>query len=350
MHTETATRGSIGAGMDSQPIPFDPDRRTGNLSRPQRLNSRDNLTPSDQDEQYHQRQRTDGPGGAALFYSQDAPVGGDMPVFGTGTDGFGGAVDENGAARQAAYPYTQDYRHEYNQREEERRGYNGQQLSHNLNEAYPQPNYRTPAYEQSPQAKTRLLEEDRKAFMQGNYSQQHLHQYPPHRSSSPSPQRSFMGDISRPSTPGIYPDRAPKMEKLTDSQKKIAKEFPSDLDEENGSLLKTAIAMVKDWRSWIKWKFTHYYIILVIIILLVALMTIYHTQIIDWLTPVSKKVRSVAWGFVIPVAILFIISFPPLFGHEIVGILLGVVYGLWIGFGILSLGTLLGEWGNFYGE
>jgi hypothetical protein len=27
---------------------------------------------------------------------------------------------------------------------------------------------------------------------------------------------------------------------------------------------------------------------------------------------------------------------------------LGVVYGLWIGFGILSLGTLLGEWGNFY--
>lgn len=79
-------------------------------------------------------------------------------------------------------------------------------------------------------------------------------------------------------------------------------------------------------------------------------MTIYHRQIIDWLTPLSQKVRSVTWGWVIPVIILFIISFPPLFGHEIVGVLLGVVYGLWIGFGILSLGTLLGEWGNFYGE
>lgn len=94
---------------------------------------------------------------------------------------------------------------------------------------------------------------------------------------------------------------------------------------------------------------TDYYIILVFICVLVALMTIYHRQIIDWLTPVSKKINSVSWGWVIPVAILFVISFPPLFGHEIVGILCGVVYGLWIGFGILSLGTLLGEIGNFYG-
>lgn len=76
-------------------------------------------------------------------------------------------------------------------------------------------------------------------------------------------------------------------------------------------------------------------------------MTIYHKQIIEWLTPISKKVQSVAWGWVIPVAILFVISFPPLFGHEIVGVLCGVVYGLWIGFGVLSLGTLLGELGNF---
>jgi uncharacterized membrane protein YdjX (TVP38/TMEM64 family) len=96
--------------------------------------------------------------------------------------------------------------------------------------------------------------------------------------------------------------------------------------------------------------YTAYYIIFTLIILLVAFLTIYHKKIVEWLTPISKKVRSVSWGWVIPVVILFIISFPPLFGHEIVGILLGVVYGLWIGFGVLCLGTLLGEWGNFYGE
>jgi len=93
-----------------------------------------------------------------------------------------------------------------------------------------------------------------------------------------------------------------------------------------------------------------YYVILLVILALVALMTIYHTQIIDWLTPVSKKIKSVSWGWVIPVAILFVVSFPPLFGAEVVIILCGVVYGLWIGFAIVSLGTLLGELGNFWGE
>ncbi len=37
-----------------------------------------------------------------------------------------------------------------------------------------------------------------------------------------------------------------------------------------------------------------------------------------------------------------------MFGHEIVAILCGVVWGLWIGFAIVAAGTLLGELGNFY--
>ena len=45
----------------------------------------------------------------------------------------------------------------------------------------------------------------------------------------------------------------------------------------------------------------------------------------------------------IPIVILIVISFPPLFGHEIVALLCGVVYGLWIGFGIVAAGTFIGE-------
>lgn len=45
----------------------------------------------------------------------------------------------------------------------------------------------------------------------------------------------------------------------------------------------------------------------------------------------------------IPIAILVLISFPPLFGHEIVALLCGVVYGLWIGFAIVAAGTFIGE-------
>jgi hypothetical protein len=54
-------------------------------------------------------------------------------------------------------------------------------------------------------------------------------------------------------------------------------------------------------------------------------------------------VRDLPAGWLIPIAILFIISFPPLFGHEIIALLCGVVYGLWIGFAIVAAGTFTGE-------
>jgi len=38
---------------------------------------------------------------------------------------------------------------------------------------------------------------------------------------------------------------------------------------------------------------------------------------------------------------------PQLFGHEIVAILCGLVFGLLKGFAIVAAGTLLGEIGNF---
>jgi hypothetical protein len=154
-----------------------------------------------------------------------------------------------------ANDYAQDYR----------QGFGGNEqridLQPHPNDSYPQAIYVTPAPEHSPQPRTRLLEEDsQKAVHPGYYNNQQLHQYPPHLDSSLSPQRSFMGDdMNRPSTPGYYPDRAPKREKLTEEQKKIVDEFPTDLDEENGSLLKTTVASVKDWRSWLKWKYIREY-------------------------------------------------------------------------------------------
>lgn len=61
------------------------------------------------------------------------------------------------------------------------------------------------------------------------------------------------------------------------------------------------------------------------------------------LRPFSEKVRDLPAGWLIPIAILFVISFPPLFGHEIIALLCGVVYGLWIGFAIVAAGTFIGE-------
>jgi len=61
------------------------------------------------------------------------------------------------------------------------------------------------------------------------------------------------------------------------------------------------------------------------------------------LRPFSEKVRDIPAGFLIPVGVLILISFPPLFGHEIVAVLCGVIYGLWPGFAIVAAGTFFGE-------
>ncbi|EST09892.1 SNARE associated Golgi protein [Kalmanozyma brasiliensis GHG001] len=151
-------------------------------------------------------------------------------------------------------------------------------------------------------------------------------------------------------TDGLLPDTPPDMDRLNPEQKEIMKQFPPDLDDENGGKtgLQAAKDLLKGWKSWFKLRYLHWWVMLIVVVAIVVLTTLYHKQIVDWLTPISRKVTTVAWGWIIPVAILFIISFPPLFGHEIVLILVGLVYGIWIGFGIASLGTLLGEIGNFY--
>ncbi|KAL2873971.1 Tlg2-vesicle protein [Colletotrichum sp. CLE4] len=76
--------------------------------------------------------------------------------------------------------------------------------------------------------------------------------------------------------------------------------------------------------------------------------SLHHDEVVEKLRPFSEKVRSLPGGFLIPIAILVLISFPPLFGHEIVALLCGVVYGLWIGFAIVAAGTFIGEIGTWF--
>ncbi|KAL0948375.1 hypothetical protein HGRIS_010957 [Hohenbuehelia grisea] len=105
---------------------------------------------------------------------------------------------------------------------------------------------------------------------------------------------------------------------------------------------------ITNWRFWIRREWLWYYVALVLILVITALMTIYHKQIVQWLTPATNWLHDLRFGWLVPIGILFVISFPPLFGHEIVAVLCGLVWGLWIGFGIVAAGTFLGEVGNFY--
>lgn len=99
-----------------------------------------------------------------------------------------------------------------------------------------------------------------------------------------------------------------------------------------------------DWKRVIFTpKYLVLWIILLIIGILTALISIKHDQVVEALRPFAEKVRDIPAGWLIFVAVLVIISFPPLFGHELVALLAGVVYGLWIGFGVVAAGTFIGE-------
>src|ERR1700761_2544581 len=83
-----------------------------------------------------------------------------------------------------------------------------------------------------------------------------------------------------------------------------------------------------------------------------------------FLTQRLPSISRLKFGWLVPIGVFFVISFPPvsqcatlpntcshtpqLFGHEIVAILCGLVWGLWIGFAIVCAGTFIGEVGNFY--
>ncbi|RDX41829.1 hypothetical protein OH76DRAFT_178085 [Lentinus brumalis] len=80
------------------------------------------------------------------------------------------------------------------------------------------------------------------------------------------------------------------------------------------------------------------------IIVFVAL----QSTIVDALSPASNWLRETPGAWVIPIAIMIILSFPPLFGHELVALFCGDVWGVWIGFGIVVAGTIIGELITYY--
>lgn len=102
------------------------------------------------------------------------------------------------------------------------------------------------------------------------------------------------------------------------------------------------------WRFWIRKEWIWWYLALAVLATLTALMTIYHEEIVAWLEPAADWMYAIPFGWLIPIGVTIVLSFPPLFGQEIVGVLCGLVWGLWIGFAIFAGGTLLGEIANFY--
>ncbi|KAJ7186827.1 hypothetical protein C8R46DRAFT_880213, partial [Mycena filopes] len=90
------------------------------------------------------------------------------------------------------------------------------------------------------------------------------------------------------------------------------------------------------------------YLVIAFVVASTVLIEVYHDKIINALSPVTNWLHDTPAGWLIPIVVLIALSFPPLFGHELVAILVATVWGLWEGFGIVAAGTLLGEICTFY--
>lgn len=115
--------------------------------------------------------------------------------------------------------------------------------------------------------------------------------------------------------------------------------------------------------------------LLVFTIVTSVLLSNYHTQIIVAIKPYKSIIRKAPAVWLIPIVVLIIISFPPLvryiichtvcmekeltfyrgfvlppgqFGHELVILVVGVIYSIPVAFAIACAGTFLGELALFY--
>ncbi|EIW76978.1 hypothetical protein CONPUDRAFT_110730 [Coniophora puteana RWD-64-598 SS2] len=83
--------------------------------------------------------------------------------------------------------------------------------------------------------------------------------------------------------------------------------------------------------------------VIAFILVIVIVTEVFKKQILEALAPAATWLLATPGGWAIPIGILVVMSFPPLFGHEFVAIFCGMVWGPGIGFGIVCAGTIVGE-------
>ncbi|KAF7328932.1 hypothetical protein MVEN_02523100 [Mycena venus] len=94
-------------------------------------------------------------------------------------------------------------------------------------------------------------------------------------------------------------------------------------------------------------KITTYAIVAVLIGLGIVL-SVETKNIVHALKPATDWLHDHTFGPLIPIAIIIVLSFPPLFGQELVATVVGVTWNLPEAFAIVAIGTVLGEVANFF--
>ncbi|KAJ6505303.1 hypothetical protein C8R45DRAFT_1091042 [Mycena sanguinolenta] len=90
------------------------------------------------------------------------------------------------------------------------------------------------------------------------------------------------------------------------------------------------------------------YGVVAVLLALTIVLSVETKNIVHALQPATDWLTSHTLAPLIPIAILIIISFPPLFGQELVATFVGATWNLPAACAIVACGTLLGEIANFF--
>ncbi|GAA5863959.1 hypothetical protein JCM3774_004433 [Rhodotorula dairenensis] len=101
-------------------------------------------------------------------------------------------------------------------------------------------------------------------------------------------------------------------------------------------------------RASLKRKYWIWWIVGIVCCVAIALLAIFRDQIVEKFEPHKDAIVKFPASWVIPIVVLIVLSFPPLGGHEIVLLVVGLIWGVWIGFAIACAGTFLGEVACYY--
>ncbi|KAJ7513223.1 hypothetical protein B0H11DRAFT_1949085 [Mycena galericulata] len=91
-----------------------------------------------------------------------------------------------------------------------------------------------------------------------------------------------------------------------------------------------------------------FYAVVGVLLAITIVLSVKEKDIVHDLQPASRWMTSHPVAFLIPIAILVILTFPPLMGQEIVVMFIGATYSLPVACAIAAAGTLLGECANFF--
>ncbi|KAJ7022320.1 hypothetical protein C8F04DRAFT_1138424 [Mycena alexandri] len=89
------------------------------------------------------------------------------------------------------------------------------------------------------------------------------------------------------------------------------------------------------------------YAVIAVLLATTIVISIEHEKIINALAPATNWLASHKAGPFIVIALLVVLTFPPLFGGEIVATVAALAWSLPVAFCIVAAGTLLGEVANF---